>query len=855
MMPDTPSSILVAEIGSLTTRVTLVDEVDGERRLIGRAEVFSSIEPPHQHALVAVLEGAVQIAEATGRQLLHEGQLLMPQNRERDGIDQVVFVSSAAGNLALVITAIASDVSARSALHASRCTYTSLLQIITLDDAMMRTSGDGSDSWIVRQIQSMLAQRPDLVLMAGGLEDGASEALGRLAHIVGLTNLRTAVDTSGQQRQDVAPRPVIFAGNSAASGHVAEVLADRAEILIVDNVRPTLEVERLEPARQEIVRLYDERILDRLPGLPTLRRLSSKSAPITTVCNVEGLITRFVAEQYKRQVLTLDVGATSSSAFLAGPGHYHPVVLGNCGTSYGLTTLLKEQGVANIARWLPFPISEEELTQWLLNKLLRPHLIPASREDVYIEQAVTREALMLVLDALHDECPAPGYDLVLASGGVLSHVPHPGMAALMLLDVLPAVEQNILALDLHLDALGLLPACGALARFDPDAAVTVFESDLWHNTPLATCVVLAGEGASDTVAVEAELVGRGQAQRVSVRHGQIARLRLDPGSRGQLILRPAPGVHIGHNEPGAEVRSDLGALKGSALGIIIDARGRPLRLPVDEVHRCAQIWEWLVALGAEYDRSPYVNMPLSTPEVIDVDHVADAPVADTEPGRSTQTSKAVRRWGRRARTPDTDATSPEPSIATQPASVEPAVPSERVTVSGTPLVPDTATLQSELVGAVEPVPVVEPPAVPAVKPGSRISLSDVAAQGGEPPAAARAPVVKPGSRISLSDVAAQGGEPPAAGRAPAVKPGSRISLSDLAAQGGEPPAAAQAPAVKPGSRISLSDLAAQELAQSSKSVSSSGSDEHEPDTIQSDLAKLRQSVSEPKRGGWFGRKK
>ncbi len=812
MMPDTLCSILVAEIGSLTTRVTLVDEVDGERRMIGRAEVFSSIEPPHQHAFMAVLEGAVQIAQATGRQLLHEGQLLMPQNRERDGIDHVVFVSSAAGDLALVITAIAGDVSARSALHASRCTYTSLLQIVTLDDAMMRVSGDGSTSWIVRQIQSMLAKSPDVILMAGGLEGGATEALGRLAHIVGLTNLRTAVDTSGQQRQDVSPRPVLFAGNSAASGHVTEVLAGRAEILIVDNVRPTLDIERLEPARQEIIRLYDERILNRLPGIPTLRRLSSTSVPITTVCNVEGLITRFVAEQYERQVLTLDVGSASSSAFLASPGHYHPVVLGNCGTGYGLTTLLKERGIPNIARWLPFPITEEELTQWLLNKLLRPHLIPTSREDVYIEQAVTREALTLVLDALRDECPTPEYDLVFAGGGVLSHVPHPGMAVLMLLDVLPAVAQNTLALDLHLDTFSLLSVCGALARFDPDAAVTVFERDLWHNTPLATCVVLAGEGSSDTVAVEAELVSRGRSQRVAVRHGQVARLRLDPGNRGQLILRPAPGVHIGHNEPGAEVRSDLAALKGSVLGIIIDARGRPLQLPIDETRRCAQIWEWLVALGVEYDQSPYVNMPLSIPEVIDVDHNVDTPATDIERDRSTQTSKATRWWwGRRGRTPDTAAVPPEPSIATPATSTEPSGPltevplagvqAEQVAGSGMPVVPDVAVIQSDPVSTVESVPAPDAPAVQAIKPGSRISLSDLAARS-----------------------------------------------EDL-------PATPRSPALKPGSRISLSDLAAQELTQSSESVSPSGSDEHEPDAIQSDLAKLRQSVSAPRKGGWFGRKK
>ncbi len=38
-MANTLGAVLIAEVGSLITRVTLVDQVDGESRLISRAEV------------------------------------------------------------------------------------------------------------------------------------------------------------------------------------------------------------------------------------------------------------------------------------------------------------------------------------------------------------------------------------------------------------------------------------------------------------------------------------------------------------------------------------------------------------------------------------------------------------------------------------------------------------------------------------------------------------------------------------------------------------------------------------------------------------------------------------------------
>jgi hypothetical protein len=602
-MLDEPGAVLVAEIGSNTTRVTLVDMVAGEARLIGQAEVPSTTEPPYENALIGILEAVAQIGETVSRQLLQEdGSLLMPQTNERDGISRVVVLTSAAGLMGVVITAVASEVSARSAQRAARATYTSVLQIVTLDDAARATGGQDT-SWIERQVQALLGLRPDVVLMTGGLDGGVEDALVRLSHIVGLTAQNTSVEANGQLRHDIAARPVIFAGNNSARDRVIEALSGRAELTVVENVRPALGVERLDPARSALGRRYVEHILPRLPGMPALRRFG----PVYPACDAAGLMTRFIAEQDGRAALALDVGSATTAAYLHSQGRYSPVVLGGAGTGYGVGMVLAERGLAALARWLPFPIDERQLTHWLLNKMLRPQVLPVTREDVLLEHAVAREALALALQALWDERAGAPYDFVVAGGGVLAHAPHPGLAALTILDALqPSPEETVLAIELHLDTLGLLGACGALAFAAPESALSLFERDLLSNIPLATCLVPLGSGRVGETAIEAELkqVGGGS-QRIAVQHGQIGRLELPPGSYGTLTLRPASGVRIGHNPPGNEVESEPGKIRGSALGVIIDARGRPLRLPETPIERQQMLWDWLTALGAERGPLPY----------------------------------------------------------------------------------------------------------------------------------------------------------------------------------------------------------------------------------------------------------
>jgi hypothetical protein len=624
-------AVLIAEIGSMITRVTLVDTVDGETRVIGRAETTSSIEPPVNDGLYAVLVALAQISEATGRQLLRDGQLLMPQTTERDGINHVLVITSAAGELKLVITAIARDVSARSALHASRCTYATVLQTVTLDDNVGHVTAPGEMSWIERQVQELLQLTPDAVMITGGLEQGAVDAVNRLAHIVGLTSQRVKIDAFGLQSQDVKARPVVYAGNSGARERVIEALSDKAEIFVVDNVRPALEQEQLEGARRELSRLYDRLVLPGLPGMASIRRLSR--VPVSTVCNAQGLITRFLAERAQRGVLSIDIGSASSSVFFAAPGRYHPAVLGANGTGFGLSAVLAKRGLRQIARWLPFPISEAELTQRLLNRLLRPQILPTNRDDLHMEYALTREALQLTLDALYDEVPAPNYDWVVLGGGVLAHAPHPALALLCLLDVLRPAEQAGAMLDVSLDTMSMLAACGAMAALSVDGAVTLFDRDLLRNMPLATVVVPHGMRPGEQ-AVEASLsIVGGRTITRTVRGGEITSLPLPQGKRAQLTLRPASGVRVGQSQAGAELRTDLDTVRGSALGVVIDARGRPLSLPERDTERMALLWEWLVALGAERGPSPYASRTVVLEPPAPAASAPAAPAAAPAPGK------------------------------------------------------------------------------------------------------------------------------------------------------------------------------------------------------------------------------
>jgi hypothetical protein len=570
-------ALLVVEIGLELTRVTLVDVVDQSYRLVARAASPSTFGPPDNDPTRAIIAALRQLETITSRELLQGDDLRYPQDEAGNGVDGVVASTSAAGALSVVVAGIAGHGSVLSATHAARSTYTTLLNTIALDEKSKQL-GD--------HVLALLHARPDVVLIAGGNEGGPATPSKRLAHIVGL--LVTHTDTQPL---------VIFAGNSAAADEVRQTIGAAAPVEVSDNVLPQPQYPRIEPTRALLRRYYQERRVAALPGADRLKTLRCQR--LGSVVEDQGLMVRFLAQRFSRNVLSVSIDSMSTACLLMSEGHYSEAIFGRLGVRLGALEVLKTRGAAAIQRWLPFELDEQALGNRLMNRVLRPRQLPTDLDDLLLDYALLREAVNIAYLALRDERPQSQYDLVFA-GGALADAPRPGLAALALLDALqPTSRDSVLAIDLYLDQFSLLAASGALARINTDAATCLLEFDALNNTPLATVIVPRGELTPGKKIADVELKPvQGAAITRTVNAGEIVRLPLPRGKRATLRIQPVAGIAIGPNKPGTEVLSDEAAISGSALGVIIDARPRPLALPDDLAERRATLLRWFEALGA-----------------------------------------------------------------------------------------------------------------------------------------------------------------------------------------------------------------------------------------------------------------
>jgi hypothetical protein len=65
------------------------------------------------------------------------------------------------------------------------------------------------------------------------------------------------------------------------------------------------------------------------------------------------------------------------------------------------------------------------------------------------------------------------------------------------------------------------------------------------------------------------------------------------GETMEAVLKPTRGFDVGAGKG----RSREVRLEGGVVGIIVDARGRPLQLPSDDALRRRKLIEWLIAFG------------------------------------------------------------------------------------------------------------------------------------------------------------------------------------------------------------------------------------------------------------------
>lgn len=614
-MPDDILRIVATDCGSTTTKAILIERnPQGEYRLVARGEAPTTVERPFEDVTLGVINSITELEEITettvpegftaGRRklleggkvhrLLKRGASTATRKDDLDAADIYVSTSSAGGGLQMMVTGLVKTMSAESAERAALGAGAILMDTLSVDDGRKD----------FQKVERLRQLRPDIILMSGGTDGGNTERLTEMAEIV--------------RRADPKPRfgdmklPIIYAGNNKAQDSVEQVLGEDIELKKVANLRPTLDKENLDPARDEIHEMFLEHVMQQAPGYSKLLDWTSEEVMATP--NAVGKLLKEYAINEEINVLGVDIGGATTDVFSvfkmdSGERSYTRTVSANLGMSYSICNVLKETGIENIARWLPLEIEPAEVRNRLRNKMVRPTTIPHTYEDLLIEQAVAREALRLAF--LHHKSLARSLtgsqqqrdigqifdqqvagqtlvkmmelDMIIGSGGVLSHAPKRAQSALMMMDAYQPEGVTMLTVD----SIFMMPHLGVLSEHHYLAARQVFEQDCI--VPIGHCIAPVGTGKEGEQCVRVH----GEGIDVSVPIGQIKIVPLGRNEKKSVTIEPAKTFDVGEGKG----RSRQMKVEGGMVGIIIDARGRPFNIELNTPNRVEKLRSWLSAFG------------------------------------------------------------------------------------------------------------------------------------------------------------------------------------------------------------------------------------------------------------------
>jgi uncharacterized protein (TIGR01319 family) len=607
--------IMATDCGSTTTKAILIEKRDGEYRLIRRGEAPTTVEAPAEDVTKGVLNAVGEIEDLEGRKFLKaDGSTVQVSPDSPDGVDIYMSTSSAGGGLQMTVAGVVKSMTGESAQRAALGAGAIVMDVVASNDGRLAHE----------KVADIRRLRPDMILLSGGIDGGTID------HVVELAEIIKAADP--KPRFGVGYKlPVIYAGNKDAAGEVAKELGDKVELKIVDNLRPVLERENLTPARDIIHELFMEHVMAQAPGYPRLMKWAGhyvddkwKQVPVMPTPGAVGKLIEIVAKQENIEVMGVDIGGATTdvfSVFHSGEETvFNRTVSANLGLSYSVSNVLASAGFDNVMRWVPFHMDEADLRNRIRNKMIRPTTIPQMLKELIVEQAIAREALRLALvqhkelatglkgvaqertigDAFEQTQTGAtlvnmmNLDLLIGSGGVLSHAPRRSQAALMVIDAFLPEGVTMLAVD----SIFMMPQLGVLSEVLPQAATEVFDKDCLIR--LGSCVAPSGQLKKTDVLADVSLkMPDGSSEELQIERGKMFVLPLGVGEKVQAVIKPAKNLDVGSG-PGVEW---IGELEGGVVGLVFDGRGRqPFNLPEDDSTRIAKLQEWAKALDIYPDR-------------------------------------------------------------------------------------------------------------------------------------------------------------------------------------------------------------------------------------------------------------
>lgn len=573
--------MLAIDVGAANTRAVLFDVIEGEYRFVASGAARSTVEAPYKNAAEGVRNAVGHLQRVLGRTLLDDAKgMITPSQPDGSGVDALVITLSAGPAIKTIVVGLLKDVSLESARRLAESTYTRIMDTISLND---QRKAD-------QQLDNILRIRPDLVVIAGGTDGGASRSIQKLLEPIGLASFLLPEEK----------RPaILFAGNEKMEGEVRSLVGSLAASLhFSPNIRPSLETEDIDPAERELARMFVNIRKRQIKGVDLLDLWSG--GHILPNAYATGRMVRFLAKVYSSQkgILSVDLGSSAAVIAAGFKGKSTLKVFPQFGIGENLSGLLNYTTLEEILRWSSLDISTAVIRDYLHQKSLYPATIAATREDLAVAQAVAKQSLYLAMQSARRDFPkdiaaikptlTPLFEPILAGGSALSDASRPGQSLLLLLDAIQPVGITTVILDQN----NLLSLLGAAASQNNILPVQVLESGAFLSVGTVVSPVVSAKYG--TPILRAKLTyDNGTEARVDLKFGNIETLPLANGEAGKLTIQSLHGSDVGFGAG----RGGTIPVSGGALGVVFDGRGRPLDLPSDPMRRVELIKKWNWTLG------------------------------------------------------------------------------------------------------------------------------------------------------------------------------------------------------------------------------------------------------------------
>jgi hypothetical protein len=276
---------------------------------------------------------------------------------------------------------------------------------------------------------------------------------------------------------------------------------------------------------------------------------------------------RSLARATGRSALVVDVSGESTSLALVQPDGSLTAAHSRLGVGAGADRIVARSGLDRVRRWIPRPIDAPALLERVFNRARWPDAVAPSVLTLALEMSLAREALAhLLRDAERAglDRAALGNARWIVATGQLARFPRAAQTALVVVDAL------------------LPEGTKLISRERPDALVVA--------GAIATRSVTDVAGMTEDLALVTTLWPK-RATSLTVTDDTGA--TLEKIARGAFFLMPTTGaVQLAFSASTA-----LEAAGPLALGVIVDARGRPLELPPRDAERLPTIARWYSAVA------------------------------------------------------------------------------------------------------------------------------------------------------------------------------------------------------------------------------------------------------------------